>query len=216
MLNHTIPAILKNSRIIAVTTINSANRAVPLAEALPKGGISAMELTLRTPAALEAMHAISTRVPGMTICAGTVLTRTQLSQVIDAGARLAVAPGFNPKIVTEAEQLGIPFAPGVMTPSEIECAFDLGCETLKLYHAALAGGPQAFRALTAPYAHLGLQFIHLGGITEQNLSEWDGIKSILSIGGSWIAPSELIDTGDWAAVSARAAAAIAITSTERI
>ena len=130
---------------IAVVVIDDAAKALPLAEALLAGGVDVMELTLRTPVALDAIRAIAGRVKGMLVGAGTVLTPTQLKQVSDAGAAFAVAPGFNPRVVAAAKEMGFSFAPGVMTPSEIEGALEAGCRLLKYFPAGVVGRLRAMR-----------------------------------------------------------------------
>jgi len=198
------------ARIIATLTVDDPARAEPLAQALIEGGISAIELTLRTEKALEAMRVIARKFPAMIVGAGTVITPDQVKAVQDAGAIFAVAPGFNPMVVKAADDLGLPFAPGVMTPSDIEGAIALGCKILKFYHAEVIGGLKAMKAIAVPYEYLGLRFIPLGGIDQENLAEWSSDPLVLAVGGSWIAPRSLIANGDWNAITARASAAMAV------
>lgn len=194
--------------VIAVITIEDAKDAVLLAKALLEGGVSAIELTLRTPAAPAAIEAVAAGEPKMMVGAGTVLNVDDLKTVRDAGAVFAVAPGFNPRIVEAADAMGFPFAPGVMTPSEIENAYAAGCDVLKFYHAGVAGGLSALTALAAPYAHLGIRFIPLGGVKQDNLAEWSAEPSILAVGGSWIAPKRDIAQQRWAEITDRARRAV--------
>ena len=136
---------------------------------------------------------------------------TQTTQT--AGAAFAVAPGFNPDVVRAAADLGLPFAPGVMTPSEIEGAYALGCtRILKFFPASVAGGLAGLRTLAAPYKHLGLRFIPLGGLKRENTAEWLADPLVAACGGSWIAPAKLIAAGDWAAITDNARAAAAASS----
>ena len=200
---------------IAVVVIDDAKHAVALAEALLSGGVNVMELTLRTPAALDALHAVATKVKGMTVGAGTVLTPVQLKQAADAGAAFAVAPGFNPRVVAAARESGFSFAPGVMTPSEIEGALEAGCRLLKFFPAGVVGGLKGIKNLAAPYLHLGVRFIPLGGLTPETSAEYFGSPIIAACGGSWIAPSKLIAAGDWAAIRENAAKASAIAKAAR-
>jgi 2-dehydro-3-deoxyphosphogluconate aldolase/(4S)-4-hydroxy-2-oxoglutarate aldolase len=215
MIDERLAEQIRTAGVIAVVTIDDASRAVPLARALVEGGVRAIELTLRTPAAMDALKAVAAEVPEMLIGAGTVLTTEQLSAVRDAGAAFAVAPGFNRDIVAAAQKAGFPFAPGVMTPSEIEGALAMGCRVLKFYHAGLAGGLSALKSLTGPYAHLGMKFIPLGGVSEANLGEWIADPIILAVGGSWIAPPSDISEGNFDAIRKRAAAAAEIARKER-
>lgn len=207
MIDTEMTARIADAKIIAVLTVNDPERAVPLAEALLAGNVRAIELTLRTPRALEALEAVTVRVPDMLVGAGTVLTVRQVEQVKQAGAALAVAPGFNPEIVVAADAIGLPFGPGVMTPSEIEGAVALGNRVLKFYHAGVAGGLKALRSMAGPYNHLGLKYIPLGGVNPGNLAEWAADPMILAVGGSWIAPPDLIDAADWKEITRRAAEA---------
>ena len=197
---------------IAVAIVDDPDRAVPLARALLAGGVDAIELTFRTPRAVEALKRIVAEVPEALVGAGTVLTPAQVREAKDAGAAFAVAPGFNPDVVRAAADLGLPFAPGVMTPSEIEGAYALGCtRILKFFPASVAGGLAGLRTLAAPYKHLGLRFIPLGGLKLENTAEWLADPLVAACGGSWFAPAELIAAGVWAVNTdnARAAAAAA-------
>lgn len=198
---------LHRRQIIAVMTVNDPKRAVLTAEALLRGGVSAIELTLRTPGAIECLRAVSESVPDMLVCAGTVITREQVEIVKAIGIPMGVAPGFNPDVVKAADRAGLSFAPGIMTPSDIEGALALGCRVLKYYHAGVAGGLKALKSMAAPYNHLGLKFIPLGGVDKDNLPEWFTDERILAVGGSWIAPSEIIDSENWDEITTRATAA---------
>lgn len=215
MIDEQLAARIRAAGVIAVITIDDASRAAPLAECLLEGGVSAIELTLRTPGALAAMEAIASAAPAMMIGAGTVLNTEQLAAVRDAGATFAVAPGFNPQMVKAADSMRFPFSPGVMTPSEIECAYAMGCSVLKFYHAGVAGGLGALKSMAAPYAHLGLRFIPLGGVSPDNLGAWLADETILAVGGSWIAPRGDIADGEFDRIEERASAAISILKQER-
>ncbi len=209
MIDNVLAADLAEARIIAVITIENPQRAVPLAKALVAGGVHAMELTLRTAGAIDALKAIVDAVPEMIAGVGTVLTVDQLRQVKEAGARLGVAPGFNREVVQAAADMGFPFAPGVMTPSEIEGAVAMGNRILKFYHAGVAGGLAGLKAMAGPYNHLGLRYIPLGGVSQENVAQWLADPMILAAGGSWIAPPALIDASAWDEITARARAASA-------
>ena len=189
---------------IAVVVIDEAEKAVPLARALLQGGINVMELTFRTDCAIEALRAVVKEVPEMIVSAGTVLTLDQLKAAKDAGSHFAVAPGFNPAIVKAAIEMGLPFAPGVMTPSEIEGALQLGCRLLKFFPASVVGGIKSIETLAAPYKHLGVKFIPLGGLKAENTADYLASPIVAACGGSWIAPAKLIKASDWAAITANA------------
>lgn len=192
---------------IAVVVLDDPTKALALADALLEGGVKVMELTLRTPAALEAIAEVAAKRPEMIVGAGTVLTIEQLEAAKDAGAAFAVAPGFNPRIVSAAKDMGFSFAPGVMTPSEIEGAVELGCKLLKFFPAGAIGGLKAIKTLVAPYNHLGLKYIPLGGLNPETTEEYLASPLIAACGGSWIAPGKLINADDWATIKANAALA---------
>ena len=200
---------------IAVVVIDDASKAIDLAHALLHGGVTAMELTLRTPGALAALENVASNVPDMLVGAGTVLTTSQLAEARDAGAAFAVAPGFNPKVVAAAIEMRFSFAPGIMTPSEIEGAVEMGCRLLKIFPANVIGGPQALKTLAAPYTHLGLRYLPLGGLSPENTAEYLRNPAVAACGGSWIAPAKLIDACDWEAIRANAAKAAELSNTVR-
>ncbi len=195
---------IDDASIIAVLVIDEVKHAVPLAKALFAGGVDALELTLRTPAALESARAIKKEVPEVTLGIGTVLTVDQLKAVADLGADFAVAPGCNPKIIKEAIKLGLPFAPGVMTPSDIEAAIELGCRVLKYFPAETSGGIEHLKNMVAPYQYLGIKFIPLGGLSMKNARSYLESPLITAIGGSWLAKRPVIQAEDWEAITANA------------
>ncbi len=196
--------------VVAVLVVDDAEDAVPLARALLAGGIRAMELTLRTPAGLEALRRIADGVPDMLAGAGTVLTLDQLHAVQAAGATFAVSPGTNPHVLAEAATIGLSFAPGICTPSDIERALEYGCRYLKFFPCEASGGLPYLRNIAAPYAHLGLRYIPLGGINAQNMAEYLREPMVVALGGSWLAPRELIQAKNWSAITELAAEASGI------
>jgi 2-dehydro-3-deoxyphosphogluconate aldolase/(4S)-4-hydroxy-2-oxoglutarate aldolase len=201
---------LQESAVIAVLILDRVEDAVPLAEALLAGGVNAMELTLRTPAALGALKEITANVPGMLAGIGTILTLDQVKDVVDAGAAFGVAPGMNPRIVEAALAAGLPFAPGICTPSDIERALEFDRRFLKFFPAEPSGGLKYLESIAAPYAHLGLKYIPLGGVNPANCQAWLSHPLVGGIGGSWLAPKPLIQAGNWKAIRDAAAQAIAI------
>ncbi len=186
--------------VIAVLVIDKAPSIVPLGKALLACGIDCIELTLRTPAAIEAIGLAREELPEMLIGAGTVLQPDQVDEVVAAGASFGVAPGLNAKVVTRAQERGLPFAPGVATPSDIEAAIELGCRELKFFPAEPAGGIGYLRSISAPYAHRGLQFIPLGGVNDINLGTYLRDPAVLAVGGSWIATKKMVADQNWSAV----------------
>ena len=192
---------LHQTGVVAVLMIDRAEDAVPLARALLAGGVDCIELTLRTEAALECLRRIKAEVPGMTIGTGTILTPQQVNEAKDAGASFGVAPGLNPRVVAEAQRIGLPFAPGVCTPTDIELALEAGCRTLKFFPSEPCGGLAYLRTISAPFLHLGVQFIPLGGVGPGNAAQYLQEPSVLALGGSWLAPKHLIAQADWAAIT---------------
>lgn len=204
MFDDRIAGRIERCGVVAVLTVERAADAVPLARALLEGGIEAMELTLRTAAALDALRAVVAEVPGMLAGAGTVLTPAQVAQVREAGAVFGVAPGTNPHVLEAAREAGLSFAPGVATPSEIEQALELGCRILKFFPAEPIGGLAYLKSMAAPYAHLGVRFMPLGGVNAENMSDYLKSPLVLGLGGSWIASKEAIAARDWAGITATA------------
>ena len=201
---------IKQAGIIAVLVIEDASKAVKLARILLNSGITAMELTLRTDAALSSLKQIIAEVPEMTAGAGTVLNPSQIADVKAAGVEFAVAPGLNPIVINAAGIAGIPFAPGICIPSEIECAVEAGARVLKYFHAEGMGGLKYLKGINGPYKHLGLGYIPLGGLNIDNMRVYLEAPEVIAIGGSWIAPSNLINSGDWDAIARNADAAVKI------
>jgi 2-dehydro-3-deoxyphosphogluconate aldolase / (4S)-4-hydroxy-2-oxoglutarate aldolase len=197
-------------RIMAVLMIDRESDALPLAEALWAGGIRGMELTLRTPAALGALRAIKREFPEMLAGAGTVIRPDQVPQVLEAGADFAVAPGMNRRVVEAALTAKLPFAPGICTPSDIEAALEYDRTLLKFFPSEPSGGLAYLRIIAAPYAHLGLRFIPLGGVTPANVETYLREPMVACVGGSWLAPREAMQRGDWASIRATAAEATAV------
>ena len=187
--------------IIAVLIIDDVKHAVPLARALLAGGVNTIELTLRTPAAMESAKAIKKKVPEMSLGFGTVLTVDQVKAVIDVGADFAVSPGCNPKIIREAQKQGLSFAPGIMTPTDIEMALEEGCRILKFFPAETSGGMAHLTSITAPYQYLGLKFIPLGGCNINNARSYLESDLITAIGGTWLAKRPLIQSENWDAIT---------------
>lgn len=198
---------LAHSGVIAVLVIDRVQDAVPLAQALRDGGIDVMELTLRTPAALDALVAIRRDVPEMLAGIGTILTPQQVTEVHAAGAAFGVAPGLNPRVVEAARAAGLPFAPGIATPSELEAALELGCAEMKFFPVEPLGGLDYLRSVAAPYLHRDVRFIPLGGLKPAQIAPYLNEPAVLAVGGSWLAPRPLIQAADWPAIRELAAAA---------
>lgn len=197
---------LQATGAVAVVIIDEPRHAEPLAAALLEGGIDLIELTLRTPSALEGIRRIRQAFPTVGIGAGTLLEPAQVEAAVEAGATFGVAPGLNPDVVRAARDGGLPFAPGVCTPSEIERALGLGCGLLKYFPAETLGGARHLRITTSPFSHLGVRYMPLGGITLQTAESYLREPSVIALGGSWIAPRELITGGNWGLIRENARA----------
>ena len=188
---------MEHTGVIAVLVVDRAEDAEPLARALLAGGVDIMELTLRTPVAVEALRRIAGEVPEMLAGMGTILTPEQVQEVKAAGAAFGVAPGTNPRVIQAAADAGLPFAPGVATPTDIEHAVECGCRLLKFFPAETSGGLKHLKYMAAPFMHLGLRFIPLGGLDLANLEKYLREPLIQAVGGSWLAPRELIQQQAW-------------------
>lgn len=195
--------------IVAVVTLHDLDSLAPLAGALHAGGVRAIELALRTPVAPKAITRLRELLPDTLVGAGTVLTPAHLDQARDAGAHFTLAPGFNPQTLRHAFALKHPHIPGVATPSDIQAACALGASLLKLFPAKPLGGLPALATMNAPFAHLNLRYIPMGGITTDDIGAWLSNPIIASIGMSAIASPALIKAGDWSQIQANAATAIA-------
>ncbi len=200
---------IENCGVISVLIIEELQDAVPIAKALLAGGVDAMELTLRTPVALDALRSIRSEVPEMLAGIGTILRPQQIHDVIEAGAAFGVAPGMNPAVVSEAQQAELPFAPGIATPSDIEIALSYGCKELKFFPAEPSGGLPYLTSMAAPYQHLGVRFVPLGGVNAENFGSYLKDPSILAVGGSWLAPAAAISEKRWDIITDLAKAATA-------
>ena len=195
---------LARSGVVAVVTAENPEDAGPIARALLTGGVGAIELTFRTARAAEAIRRIRAEVPEILVGAGTLLNRAHVQAAIEVGALFGVAPGCNPSTIAAARECGLPFAPGVMTPTDMEIALEHGCRVLKYFPASNLAGPSALETMAAPFAHLGLRFIPLGGINLASLPQWLASPSVLCVGGSWLAPRDVIQRKDWAALQRNA------------
>lgn len=193
--------------LVPVVVLDRAEDARPLGEALLAGGITAVEITLRTTAGIDAIAVASDALPELTVGAGSVLTTAQVDQVLDAGARFVVSPGLSAPVINRCAERGAPALPGVATASEVMAAVNLDLIVLKFFPAGLLGGPAAIKALSAPFP--GLAFLPSGGVGPDNLADYLALPCVPAVSGSWMVEPTLIRAGDWAEISRRSAAAIA-------
>ena len=192
--------ILALGPVMPVVVIDRADRAAPLARALLAGGIRAIEVTMRTPAALDAVRSIRDEVPAMAVGAGTILGPADLSAAMRAGSVFGVSPGATRELLQAARDGGLPLLPGVMTPSDILQALAQGYDTLKFFPARPAGGVPMLSAFAGPFA--GVRFCPTGGIDFAGAPAYLALPNVACVGGTWIAPRELIEREDWAAIEA--------------
>jgi 2-dehydro-3-deoxyphosphogluconate aldolase/(4S)-4-hydroxy-2-oxoglutarate aldolase len=201
--------------IVPVVTVEKTEAAIPLADALLDGGLPIVEITFRTPAAAEVIRKIAKERPKVIVGAGTILTTKNLEAAKAAGAAFGVAPGLNPQIVKEAQSIGLPFVPGIATPSEIELGLSLGCNYLKFFPAEALGGVAMLEALSAPYKHTGLRFSPSGGLNTNNLESYLKLETVAAVGGTWIAKKQDLANGKWDDIRARCKAALEIAAKAR-
>lgn len=194
--------------ILPVIVLEDAGRAVPLARALLDGGMNVIEVTFRTEAAAEAIRAVKAEVPGMLVGAGTVVSPEQVVSALDCGVDFGLAPGLNPDTVKRFQDAGVPFIPGVMSPSDIEAALALGCGHLKFFPAESAGGVPMLKAMGAPYKSHGVQFCPTGGLKLSNMNDYLAMPEVFAIGGSWLATARQIAAGEWEAITSQVAEAM--------
>ncbi|OOF03348.1 bifunctional 4-hydroxy-2-oxoglutarate aldolase/2-dehydro-3-deoxy-phosphogluconate aldolase [Salinivibrio sp. MA607] len=190
---------LKAIRIVPVIAINNADDAVPLAKTLVDNGLPCAEITFRTDAAASAIRQMRDAYPELLIGAGTVLTPAQVDAAIDAGADFIVSPGLNPTTVKHCQQRGIAIVPGINNPSLVEQAMELGLDTLKFFPAEASGGIAMLKALSAVYP---VSFMPTGGVSEENVSDYLALPSVLACGGTWMVPAKLIDEQRWDEIAA--------------
>jgi len=188
---------LEQYGVIPVIAIESAKDALPLADALIAGGLPIAEITFRTEAGAEAISLIKKKRSEVILGAGTILSIDQLLHAVDCGADFGVAPGLNEKIVEEALKHDFMFAPGVVTPTEIERALSYELKYLKFFPAEASGGVNLLKALYAPYRHLGIRFNPTGGINLGNMESYLSLEAVYAVGGSWVAKKDVIAAGRW-------------------
>jgi len=194
-----IEEVCRLAPVVPVLVIDDLEKAVPLAEALVTGGLRALEVTLRTPVALQAIRAIADAVPGAEIGVGTLRTADDVKASVDAGARFGVSPGFTDAVMDAADAVGLPMLPGVATPSEAMAAADRGLEILKFFPAEANGGAPVLKAWASPLA--GLKFCPTGGVSETNARDYLSLPNVICVGGSWVAPKDAIADGDWDSIT---------------
>jgi len=199
--------ILTSGPVVPVIVINKLEHAVPLAKALVAGGVRVLEVTLRTPCAMDAIRAIAKEVPEAIIGAGTVLNSEQLAEVTEAGAQFAISPGLTDALLKAANAGSIPLIPGICTVSELMVGLDAGLREFKFFPAEANGGVKALQAIAGPFPQV--RFCPTGGISPANYRDYLALKSVLCIGGSWLVPADALESGDYARITELAKEAVA-------
>ena len=194
--------------VIPVLTIERVGDAVPLARALVAGGLKVLEITLRTPAAIEAIEAIAREVPGAVTGAGTVLNARDWARAEKAGAQFIVSPGLTDPLIKVAAGSALAFLPGVATAGELMRGLDAGLTSFKFFPAETSGGAPALKALYGPFADI--RFCPTGGITAKTAPDYLALPNVVCVGGGWVAPNDAIASGDWGRITELARAASAL------
>ncbi|TRL39025.1 2-dehydro-3-deoxy-phosphogluconate aldolase [Rhizobium straminoryzae] len=204
----TLLSILKLQPVVPVLIVEDVASAVPLARALVAGGLKAIEITLRTPAALDAVKAVAAEVEGAHVGAGTILNARDFEAAVKAGSTFIVSPGVAPGVLAAARDSAVPLLPGAATASEVMTLREAGYDVLKFFPAEQAGGAAYLKALSSPLA--GTVFCPTGGISLKNANDYLSLPNVVCVGGSWVAPKELVAAGDWAGITKLASEAAAL------
>ncbi|MCX8996876.1 2-dehydro-3-deoxy-phosphogluconate aldolase [Rhizobiaceae bacterium BDR2-2] len=204
----TLLSILKSQPVMPVLIIERVEDAVPLARALAAGGLKAIEVTLRTAVALDAIRAISEQSPDTLVGAGTILSPDDYQAAVEAGARFIVSPGATPALFAAARTSGVPYLPGTSTASEIMAAREAGLGIVKFFPAEQSGGAAFLKAISSPIADM--KFCPTGGISLRNAGDYLSLPNVVCVGGSWVAPKDLVAAGDWDAITKLASEAAAL------
>jgi 2-dehydro-3-deoxyphosphogluconate aldolase/(4S)-4-hydroxy-2-oxoglutarate aldolase len=203
-----VPEFLTLSPVIPVVTLTDVAIACDLAQALLRGGVRVIEITLRNEQGLKTIETIARQVPQMTVGAGTVLNSEDLRAAADAGATFAVSPGVTPHMLGQARSARIAYLPAIASPSELMVALEAGYRHLKFFPASAAGGIEMLRALASPFPQAS--FCATGGITAQNAPEYLRLPNVSCVGGSWLTPADALARRNWAHIESLAANAIAL------
>jgi 2-dehydro-3-deoxyphosphogluconate aldolase/(4S)-4-hydroxy-2-oxoglutarate aldolase len=201
-------SVLKLQPVVPVLIIDDAKTAVPLARALVAGGLKAIEITMRTDAALEAVRLVAAEVEGAVVGAGTILNSGHFASAVEAGSQFIVSPGTTHELLKTVRNSDIPLLPGAATASEVMALREEGFQVLKFFPAEQAGGAAYLKALSSPLA--GTLFCPTGGISLKNARDYLSLSNVICVGGSWVAPKELVTAGDWAGITKLASEAAAL------
>jgi 2-dehydro-3-deoxyphosphogluconate aldolase / (4S)-4-hydroxy-2-oxoglutarate aldolase len=203
-----VASVLDVVPVMPVVVLDSLEHAVPVARALVAGGLPAIELTLRTPVALDAIRAIASEVPEILVGAGTITTPAHAKEALEAGAQFLVSPGTTRSLLHAMQDTGLPFLPGTATVSEVLSALEAGCTEMKFFPAAASGGTAYLKAIASPVP--AARFCPTGGITLDSAPSYLALPNVGCVGGSWITPADALAAGDWDRVARLAAEAAAL------
>lgn len=198
-LTRQLDELTRQTKVIPVLTIQRLEDAVPLAEALAEGGLTVLEVTLRSTVALQAIEAIARTLPEVNVGAGTVLNPEDFDRAVNAGSRFIVSPGSTQTLLQHGCRSNTPFLPGIQTVSEMMEGIQLGYQRFKFFPAEAAGGTSTLKALAGPFADI--RFCPTGGIRASNASDYLSLANVMCVGGTWLAPAPLVAAQDWAAIT---------------
>jgi 2-dehydro-3-deoxyphosphogluconate aldolase / (4S)-4-hydroxy-2-oxoglutarate aldolase len=184
-------------KILPAIVFHNEESALPVAEAFLSAGLNVIEIPVRTTVALNAITAVRKKFPDMYVGAGTLLNTNTLNDAMNAGAMFGLSSSLNTKVCNEASAKNFPFIPGVMTPSEIELAYELGYGIQKLFPASQIGGVSFLKAMLGPYKQLNIQFVPMGGINASDMQEYHVLKNVIAVGGSWLASKKMMEAKDY-------------------
>lgn len=203
-----IEQLLTETPVVPLVQADDPGIAVNTSRALAAGGLKVAEVVFRTDRALECLQAVASDVPEMIVGAGTVLSATQATAALEQGAQFIVSPGLDDGVVAVARDRGVPIYPGIMTPSEVQRAFNLGLDIVKFFPASIAGGVPALKALASVFRTM--RFMPTGGVSPGNLANFLSVPAVLACGGSWLTPADKVAAGDYDSITTLAAEAVAI------
>lgn len=198
-MRHKLITTLEHAPVVPLVESDDPKTALKISKALIDGGLSVLEVVLRTDAAVECMAHIADELPHAHVGAGTVVTPAQAKEVIARGAQFIVSPGFHPDVVAVCQSADIPILPGIASASELTAAYNMGLRTVKFFPAGLAGGPKMLKAFSSVFRDV--RFMPTGGVKAENLHEFLEVPAVLACGGSWLTPKEAVAAGDFAAIT---------------
>lgn len=205
---------LNSAPVVPLVQADDPEVAVATSRALSDGGLSVIEVVMRTDAALDCIKAIAAELPDVIVGAGTVLNTTHAEAALKSGATFLVSPGLDDGVIAFSKSAGVPLLPGIVTPTELQRASNAGLDTVKFFPASIAGGVPALKALSSVFRHM--KFMPTGGISPSNLAEYLQIPAVLACGGSWLTPASAIELDDYRQITQLAESALQIATVARL